>query len=196
MVIEESCVKKANEIRRGDVIQYNNLYYLVRDVEKSAPTARGGNTTFRIQIFSIPDNHKIDLSLRADDELEDVQLTKREATYSYKEGDNFVFMDSEDYSQYYLSEKLVGDDAGFILEGIEGYYVSLVDEVPVALSLPQTVVLEVVDTAPELKGASATKRNKPAKLSTGITVSVPEYIENGTKIVVNTDTREYSSRAN
>ncbi|PWD83378.1 elongation factor P-like protein YeiP [Ignatzschineria cameli] len=189
-------MKKANEIRRGDVVQYNNLYYLVREVEKSAPTARGGNTTFRIQMFSIPDNHKIDLSLRADDELDDVELTKREASYSYKEGDNYVFMDSEDYSQYYLSEKLVGDDAGFILEGIEGYYVSLVNEVPVALSLPQTVVLEVIDTAPELKGASATKRNKPAKLSTGITVSVPEYIENGTKIVVNTDTREYSSRAN
>ncbi len=188
-------MKKANDVRRGDVIQYNNLYYLVREVEKSAPTARGGNTTFRIQMFSIPDSHKVDLSLRADDELDDVHLSKREATYSYKDEDNYVFMDSEDFSQYYLSEKMIGDDAGFIMEGVEGYYVSLIDEVPVALSLPQTVVLEVVDTAPELKGASATKRNKPAKLSTGITVSVPEYIENGTKIIVNTDTREYSSRA-
>ncbi len=188
-------MKKANDVRRGDVIQHNNLYYLVREVEKSAPTARGGNTTFRIQMFSIPDNHKVDLSLRADDELDDVHLMKREATYSYKEEDSFVFMDSEDYSQYYLSEKIIGEDAGFIIEGIEGYFVSLINDVPVALSLPQTVVLEVVDTAPELKGASATKRNKPAKLSTGITVAVPEYIENGTKIVVNTDTREYSSRA-
>lgn len=188
-------MKKANDVRRGDVIAHNNLYYLVREVEKSAPTARGGNTTFRIQMFSIPDSHKIDLSLRADDELEDVQLSKRAATFSYKDGESYVFMDSEDYSQYYLSEKLVGIDAGFIIEGIEGYYVSLIDEVPVALSLPQTVVLEVIDTAPEMKGASATKRNKPAKLSTGITVSVPEYIENGTKIIVNTDTREYSSRA-
>ncbi len=188
-------MKKASEVKRGDVILHNNSYYTVRDVERSAPTARGGNTTFRIQMFSIPEGNKLDLSLRADDELDEAILTRREATFSFKDENNYVFMDSEDYSQYYLSEAILGDDLGFVMEGVEGYQVSLIEGVPVALQLPQTMVLEVVDTAPELKGATATKRTKPAKLSSGITVQVPEYIENGTKIIVNTETREYSGRA-
>jgi elongation factor P len=73
--------------------------------------------------------------------------------------------------------------------------VQLIDDAPVALQLPQTVVLEVAETAPELKGASATKRAKPATLSTGIEVQVPEYITTGEKIHVNTTTGEFSGRA-
>lgn len=185
---------KANEIKKNMVISHNKLYYLVRDIEKSAPTARGGNTTYRIQMFSIPDKHKVDLSLRADDELETVELTKRATTFSYIDGDNYVFLDSEDYTQYYLSESIIADMKGYIIENIEGYYVSLIDDNPIALDPPQSVVLEVVDTAPELKGGSATKRTKPARLSTGIDVQVPDYIENGTRIRVNTETHEFMSR--
>lgn len=188
-------MKRANEIKRGDVILQNGTYYSVRDVERSAPTARGGNTTFRIQMFSIPDHHKLDLSLRADDELEEADLSRREATFSFMDGEDYVFMDSEDFSQYYLSPAVVGDLAGYIVEGLEGYYVSVVEGTPIALQPPQTIILEVVDTAPEMKGASATSRTKPAKLSTGITVQVPEYIENGTKVIVNTETHEFSGRA-
>lgn len=186
---------KVNDVRKGQVILHNGTYYTVRDVERSAPTARGGNTTYRVQMFSIPDGNKLDLSLRQDDELEEAILSRREAMFSFKDEDNFVFMDNEDFTQYYLSERQLGEDAAFVLEGVEGYYVSLIEGVPVALQLPQQVILEVVDTAPELKGASATRRTKPAKLSTGISVQVPEYIENGTHIVVSTETREYVSRA-
>lgn len=185
---------KANEIKKGVVIEYNGAIYSVRDVERSAPTARGGNTTFRIQMFSIPSGQKIDLSLRGDDELVDVQLERRQATFSYMDGDDFVFMDSENYTQYLLSKGLVGNDAGFIVEGLEGYFVAIVDELPIALQLPQSVVLEITDTAPELKGASATKRTKPATLSTGLEVQVPEYIALGEKIRINTETREFMSR--
>lgn len=186
---------KANEIKKGMVIAHNHQYYNIREVEKSAPTARGGNTTYRVQMFSIPDGNKLDLSLRGDDELESVELSRRSALFSYKDGDNFVFMDNEDYTQYYLPEKLVGEDAGFIIEGIEGYFISIIDEAPVALQLPQSIVLQIIDTAPELKGASATKRTKPARLSTGIDVQVPDYIESGEKVRVNTETREFMGRA-
>ncbi len=185
---------KANEIKRHTVIAHNGLYYVVREVEKSAPTARGGNTTYRIQMFSIPDGHKVDLSLRADDDLESVDLSKREATFSYMDGEDYVFMDVENYTQYVLSSKIVADMKGYIIEGVEGYYVALIDDQPIALSPPQSIVLEIVDTAPELKGGSATKRTKPARLSTGIDVQVPDYIENGTKIRVNTETGEFMGR--
>ncbi|WP_233145207.1 elongation factor P-like protein YeiP [Wohlfahrtiimonas populi] len=137
---------KANEVKKHTVLAHNGLYYVVREVEKSAPTARGGNTTYRIQMFSIPDGHKVDLSLRADDDLESVDLRKRETTFSYMDGEDYVFMDVEDYTQYILSAKIVDDMKGYIIEGVEGYYVSLIDENPIALAPPQSIVLEIVDT--------------------------------------------------
>ena len=104
-------------------------------------------------------------------------------------------MDAEDYTQYLLGPELVGDNAGYIVEDTEGFYVQLIDDAPVGLQVPTSVMLEVVDTAPELKGASATKRNKPAKLSTGVEIQVPEYITNGEKVWVNTTTGEFGGRA-
>ncbi len=186
---------KANELKKGMVIDYNGTAYAIRDVERSAPTARGGNTTYRVQMFSIPAGQKMDLSLRADDELMELELVRRQVVYSYHDGESFVFMDSEDFTQYFLSDSMVGEDAGFVAEGLEGYYVALIDDVPLALQLPQSVVLEVKETAPELKGASATKRTKPAILSTGLEIQVPDYIEEGTKVRVNTETREFMGRA-
>src|SRR5690606_20386822 len=98
--------------------------------------------------------------------------------------DAFVFLDDEDYTPYTLDADAVGEAAGYITDGLSGCHVQLIDEQPVALQLPQHVVLEVVDTPPELKGGTATKRPKPARLSTGIEIMVPEYISNGERILV------------
>jgi elongation factor P len=186
---------KASEIKRGFVVEHNNTVYQVREVERSAPTARGGNVTFRFTLYSVPGGSKYDLSLRADDDLKEVDLVRRAATFSYMDGDNYVFMDDEDYSQYLLGAEAIGDNAGYITEGLAGCFVQLIDDQPVALQLPQTVTLEVIDTPPELKGGTATKRPKPAKLSTGIEIQVPEYIVNGEKVLVSTVTGEYAGRA-
>ena len=186
---------KASEVKRGNVIEHNNGIYQVRDIERSAPTARGGNVTFRFTLYSIPGGQKLDLSLRAEDELKEVDLVRRAATFSYKEGDAFVFMDVEDYTQYQLDADVVGDAAGYITDGLEGCFVAVIDDQPVALQLPATVTLEVVDTAPEMKGATATKRPKPATLNTGIEIQVPEYVSVGEKILVSTLTGEFSGRA-
>jgi elongation factor P len=94
-----------------------------------------------------------------------------------------------------LAPELVGDNAGYIVEGVEGYYVQVIDDAPVGLQVPTSVTLTVVDTAPEMKGASATKRTKPAKLNTGIEIQVPEYISNEEKVWVNTLTGEFAGRA-
>ena len=100
---------------------------------------------------------------------------------------------SEDRSD--LDLVVVGDDAGYITEGLQGSYVQIIDDQPVALQLPQHVTLDVVDTPPELKGGTATKRPKPARLSTGIEIMVPEYIVNGERVLVNTTTGEFGGRA-
>ena len=186
---------KASDVKKGNVVEHDGTVYQVRDIERSSPSARGGNVTFRFTLYSIPGQRKFDLSLRAEDELKEVSLERRQAKFSYMDGDNFVFMDDEDYTQYTLGPDVVGENAGYVVEDLEGYYIQVIDEAPVGLQVPTSVVLIVTDTAPELKGSSATKRNKPAKLQTGIEVQVPEYITNGEKVTVNTLTGEFAGRA-
>jgi len=186
---------KASDVKKGNVVEHDGTVYQVRDIERSAPTARGGNVTFRFTMYAIPGGRKFDLSLRADDDLKEMDLVRRAANFSYMDGEAFVFMDAEDYTQYMLGPELVGEDAGYIVEGVEGYYVQVIDDAPVGLQVPTSVVLTVVDTAPELKGASATKRTKPARLQTGVEIQVPEYITNDEKVWVNTLTGEFAGRA-
>ncbi|MCL7713651.1 elongation factor P-like protein YeiP [Stenotrophomonas mori] len=186
---------KASDIKKGNVVEYNNGVYQVRDIERSSPQGRGGNVRFRFIMYSVPGGNKLDASFDADDSLSEVELLRRQASYSYMDGDAFVFLDDEDYTPYTLDADVVGDDAGYITEGLGGIYVQVIDEQPVGLQLPQHVALEVIETPPELKGGTATKRPKPAKLSTGLEIMVPEYIANGERILVNTTTGEFGGRA-
>ncbi|HEY7600096.1 MAG TPA: elongation factor P-like protein YeiP [Candidatus Limnocylindrales bacterium] len=186
---------KANEIRKGNVVEYNGGVYQVRDIERSSPQGRGGNVRFRFTMYAVPGGAKLDASFDADDDLREVELSRRQASFSYKDGEAFVFLDDEDYTAYQLDADVVGDAAGYVTDGLANCFVQIIDDLPVALQLPQSVVLEVVETPPELKGGTATKRPKPAKLSTGIEIMVPEYIGNGERVLVNTTTGEFAGRA-
>jgi len=186
---------KAYDIKKGNVVEHNGGVWQVRDIERSSPQGRGGNVRYRFTMYAVPGGQKTDASFDADDELREVDLVRRQASFSYKDGEAFVFLDDEDFTPYQLDAEVVGDDASYITDGLGGCYVQLIDEAPVAVQLPPTVVLEVVDTPPELKGGTATKRPKPAKLSTGLEIMVPEYITNGEKILVSTVTGEFNGRA-
>jgi len=186
---------KAYDVKKGNVVEHNGTVYQVRDIERSSPQGRGGNVRFRFIMYSVPGGNKADVSFDAEDNLTEVELLRRQATFSYKDGEAFVFLDDEDYTPYMLDADVIGDDAGYITEGLPGCYVQIIDEQPVALQLPQHVTLEVVDTPPELKGGTATKRPKPATLNTGLEIMVPEYIVNGERVLVNTTTGEFGGRA-
>ena len=186
---------KAYDIKKGNVVEHNGGVYQVRDIERSSPQGRVGNVRFRFTMYSIPGGNKLDASFDGDDDLREVDMSRRQATYSNKDGDAFVFLDDEDYTPYTLDADVIGDAAGFIVDDLSGCYVQIIDDQPVALQLPQSVAIEVVETPPELKGGTATKRPKPAKLSTGIEIMVPEYIGSGEKVLVNTTTGEFAGRA-
>jgi len=186
---------KASDIKKGNVVEYNNGIYQIRDIERSSPQGRGGNVRFRFIMYSVPGGQKLDASFDADDQLNEVELLRRQATFSYRDGEAWVFMDEEDYTLYSLDNDVLGDMAGYIGEGLNGIYVQVIDDQPVAIQLPQHVALEVVETPPELKGGTATKRPKPARLTTGIEVMVPEYIRSGDRVWVNTLTGEFGGRA-
>jgi len=186
---------KAYDVKKGNVVEHKGTVYQVRDIERSSPQGRGGNVRFRFTMYSVPGGNKTDASFDADDDLKEVELLRRQASFSYRDGEAFVFMDDEDYTPYTLDADVVGDDAGYITDGLSGCFVQIIDDLPVAVQLPQTVALEVVETPPELKGGTATKRPKPARLSTGLEIQVPEYIANGERVLVNTTSGEFSGRA-
>lgn len=186
---------KASEIKRGQVIEHEGTVYAIRQIERSAPTARGGATLYRFKVQGIPGGERREFTFKGDDVVREADLVRRLSEYSYRDADGFVFMDSEDFTQYILSEDDIGEAAGFIIEGLSGIYVLIIDDSPVAIDLPQSVVLEVTDTAPVMKGATATRSNKPATLETGIEVLVPDYITPGERIKVNTETGDFMSRA-
>ena len=186
---------KAYDVKKGNVVEHNGTVYQVRDIERSSPQGRGGNVKYRFTMYSVPGGQKYDLSVGGDDELKEVELSRRQATFSYKDGEAFVFLDDEDYTPYTLDADSLGDNAGYIIPDLSGCYVQIIDDQPVALQLPQSVAIEVVETPPELKGGTATKRPKPARLSTGLEIMVPEYIGTGERVLVNTTTGEFAGRA-
>jgi elongation factor P len=106
-----------------------------------------------------------------------------------------TFMDIENYSQYTLSAEALEDQTDYMTEELEGMIALLVDGEIVGVELPANVTLEIVETAPGIKGSSATARTKAATLSTGLEVQVPEYLESGERIKVNTTNGKFVSRA-
>lgn len=183
------------EIKGGSVIEHNGKVWVVRDVDKSAPTSRGGQWVFRFKLDSVPAGQKTDLSMRGGEPITQADLVRRPVQLSYKEGESYIFMDNEDYTQFTLSPEQVGDLALYFTEGLEGIQLLVVNDEAVGLQLPAVVELEIVDTPPYLRGASATGRGKPARLSTGLEIQVPEYLENGVRVRVSTETGEYMTRA-
>lgn len=186
---------KASEIKKNMAVDYNDGVYIVRDVERSAPQGRAGGSLYRMRMYDVVTGHKIDETFKDSDMLNLADLSRRAAMYSYADGDDIVFLDQEDYSLYNLRREAIADEMLFISEDTVGVHVVVIDDNPVALDMPSSVELEVVETDPSLKGASATSRTKPAKLSTGLTVQVPEYIATGDRVKVNVEERRFMSRA-
>ncbi|EAW31043.1 Elongation factor P/YeiP [marine gamma proteobacterium HTCC2143] len=186
---------KASELKKGDVVNYRGAPHVIKKVESKSPSSRGASTLYKIRMNHVKTGQKVDESLKGDDILADIDFERRKMQYSYKDGDGFVFMDDEDYSQHALSASELGDDQLYIFEGMESVGGLIVDDQLIAIELPQSMIMTVVDTAPGIKGASASARTKPATLTTGLVVQVPEYLESGESIKVNTEDNRFMSRA-
>ncbi|WP_019867334.1 elongation factor P-like protein EfpL [Methylovulum miyakonense] len=186
---------KASDLKRGMVVDINGVPHIVKNVDVKSPSSRGATTLYKVRFTNMKTGLKLDESLKGDDMFKDAELVRAKVQYSYKDGDNFVFMNSEDYTQYTLGAEDLEGQAEYLSESLEGIVALLIDDEPIGLELPATVILEIIETPPPIKGSSASARTKTARLSTGLEVQVPEYLETGELIKVNTETGKYSSRA-
>ncbi len=186
---------KASELKRGNVVEINGAPYVVKQVESRSPSSRGAQTYYKIRFNNAQTGQKLDESYKADEMLKEMDLIRRRVQFLYKDDDTYTFMDVEDYTQHSLNRDELEDCLDFLTDGLEGINVLLVDDKVLGIELPQSVELAITETAPALKGATATGRTKPATLVTGLEVQVPEYIEDGEVIKVNTATHKFMSRA-
>ena len=181
---------------RSLVITLSSSGNTVRTVEAMlVARARGANTLYKVRLDGITTGQKLDQTFKGNDFLEGMDLERRPVSFLYRAQKMYTFMDEENYEQYTLSEESLEGRAQWLIEGLEGISALLLEGKILGVALPASVDLEITETAPAIKGATVTNRNKPATLSNGVTVQVPEYLSAGEIVRVNTETGKYMSRA-
>lgn len=186
---------KANEIKRGMVIQIDGKNIVVKQVQVQSPSSRSGSTLYKTRGQDVVTRQKFERSFKGDETVDSVEFMRRGVQFLFRDADGCTFMNTESYEQYVLPESSLEEELPYITDGLEGMMALIVDDAVLGIELPGTVVLEITECAPGIKGGSASARTKPATLSTGLIVQVPEYLTPGEMIKVNTDTGEFISRA-
>jgi len=180
-----------NQIRPGMLIEHEGTPYVVMEAVHRTP---GNKRAFmQTKLRNLINGDQAEVRFSTTDRVAVVTLPERKMQFLYAEGGFYHFMDVEDYEQIQMSREQVGDAANFLLpETVIG--VSLYEGKTIGINLPKSMDLKVVDTVPELKGATASAQYKPAKLETGLTVKVPPFINQGDVIRIDTQTHEYQTR--
>lgn len=183
---------KASSIRRGAVLLFNKVPHRVMEFNHHTP----GNLRAMVQakLRNLLNGNQTETRFSSTEDIPEADVRSFQATFLYKDSEGYHFMNSETYEQLALTEEQVGDGVYYLMDQMQ-VEITLWEENPIGVSLAQSVVLEVVDTAPELKGATASNSPKPAKTNTGLSLMVPPFVKIGDKILVSTDEGKYLSRA-
>lgn len=173
--------------KTGGVIAINNVPHIIENIDKHTPSARGAATIYKIRCRNLITQSKIDISGKGEDEYAEPDFRHRAVQYLYNEGDDYIFMDAENYEQFFLDKSIVDDDKYYLTDGMEDIYALILDERIVGITLPDVVEQKLIQCDPAIKGQSATNRGKMATTETGFSIQVPEYMEQDE--VVRIDTR-------
>jgi elongation factor P len=186
---------KASDLKKGQVLDIDGRSILVKDLDVQSPSSRSGSTLYKVRGVDIVSKQKYENRFKGDDTLQTVDFGRRAVQYLYQDADGCTFMDKESFEQYTLGTDVLEEELLYLSEQLDGIVAMIADSTILGITLPATVVLEITDTAPGMKAASASSRTKPATLSTGLVVQVPEYLTSGELIKVNSSSGEYISRA-
>jgi len=183
---------RASEMRKGQTVKIDGKLYAIVDYQH-VKLGKGG-AVYQTKLKSLTDGSIQNVRLRAEENIEEAYLDKRTYEYLYSSGSEHVLMDTTDYEQITLDDDAFGDGPKYLKPNTQ-LQVSMYQGRPLVVTLPNTVDLEVTDTPPEIKGATATNQPKPATLETGLIVQVPAFIKTGDIIRVDTRSGEYLTRA-
>jgi elongation factor P len=182
---------QATQIRAGMILAIDGNLYRVLSTNHVTPGK--GNALMATELRDLKSGIKIDRRFRSSETVEKAIITTREMEYLYADGEQYTFMDTENYEQCHMSQALLGDGVYYLQANMK-FSVSLYDGSPIGVEFPTAVELEITDTDPPMRGATASSSNKPAKLSNGVTTKVPPYLKVGDKVRVNPNTGEFVER--
>ena len=186
----------AKDFKRRMVVEIDGSPHMIESIQVQTPSARGAATLYKIKARNLKTRNRVEKSYRGTDGLNESSFERRPIQFLYRDADGFHFMDSADFNQFSFPVDDLADQLPFMTENMEGIEALVVDDEVIAIELPDTVEMTIVDTAPGVRGNSATGRTKPATLTTGHIVQVPEHLEQGVVVRVDTRTGEYLGRAN
>jgi elongation factor P len=186
-------VASTADFKNGLVLQIDGVLWQIVEFQHVKPGK--GPAFVRTKLKNVLTGKVVDKTYNAGVKVETATVDRRDTTYLYRDGNDFVFMDSQDYEQHPLSETLVGEAANFLLEGLP-VQVAFHDGAPLYLELPVTIELIVASTEPGLQGDRSSAGTKPATLETGAEIQVPLFINTGDKLKVDSRDGSYLGRVN
>jgi elongation factor P len=181
-----------NAIRPGNIIEHQGRLWRATRIQHTQP-GKGG-AYLQVELKDVRDGTKLNERFRSSETVERVRLDSKEYQFLYKEGDQFTFMDNQTFEQITLPEDMIGEPAAFLQDGMQVTIESYEDS-PISVTLPDTVIMRIVEADAVVKGQTASSSYKPALLENGVRVMVPPHVESGTRIVVNTSDASYVERA-
>ena len=182
----------ASSLRKGAVVDMDNKLYVVLTVDNIHPGK--GTPVTQLNMRRISDGVKVSERYRTTEQVERAFVDQRDHTFLYQDGEGFHFMNPENYDQVVATPDVIGDAAPYLQENMT-VQLSTHNDIPIAIELPRTMILEVVDTEPSVKGQTASSSYQPALLSNGIKTTVPPYIAVGVRVVILTEDNSYQERA-
>jgi elongation factor P len=186
---------RASDFNKGDVVKIDGEPHVIETVIVQTPGARGAGTLYKVRFRSVSTKRKTDRVFRGDDGLPEADFEQRPVQILYGDSEGYAFMDLGDYTQFTLTKEDIENEWPYLTEGMEGLTALMSEGRAIGIELPLQVSLRIEETRPSVKGGSVTARTKPATLSTGLVVQVPEYMSTGEIIRVDTRTGLYVSKA-
>ena len=181
----------SNDLKNGMVLNIEGQLWAVTEFQRVKPGK--GAAFVRSKLKNVLTGKVVEKTFNAGVKVEVATVDKRDMTYLYNDGEGFIFMDKDTYDQVTLSEAVVGDAVNYMLENQEAT-VAMHEGNPIYVELPASVVLEVTYTEPGLQGDRSSGGTKPATVETGLQIQVPLFLENNTKVRVDTRTGDYLGR--
>jgi elongation factor P len=185
----------AKDFKRRMVVEIDGAPHMIEQIQVQTPSARGAATLYKIKARNLKTKTRVEKAYRGTDSLNESSFERRPIQFLYRDPEAFHFMDAADYNQFSIPVDDLRDQSPYMTENMEGVESLVVDDEVIAIEIPDTVALEIAETAPGVRGNSATGRTKPATLTTGAVIQVPEHLDQGVNVRVDTRSGEYLGRA-
>ncbi len=183
---------KGNAVRPGNVIEHKGRLWRAAKIQHTQP-GKGG-AYLQVELKDIRDGTKLNERFRASEDVERVRLDQRAFQYLFRDGEMITFMDNETYDQVSVHQDLIGEPVVFLQDGMN-VTIEAFEGDTISVMLPDSVIMQITEADPVVKGQTASSSYKPALLENGTRILVPPHIESGTRVVVNTADGSYVERA-